>query len=300
MSLRGDDAPIKGEGGRVPTHVKNKEGRVFIATPQLLEKADMRPIFDGDEEEIKKINSNLDILAKKGPPSHVRAENGRVFIATPELIERGDMEFLYDYEPEKTGKKNADDRFVLSKATKQRIQDEGLKLFGVEIALRSLKEMREDFTKLEELHAQKVIYVAGVKTEFGVDLNVNDSVETLEEQVRDLVLADSSKEDIAGMALEEFGIIMDIEVDIEVVRKNFKILADSDEDFLEEIRAEQKANANNNVKGAGDDDQGNDNPDKDPAADADSDSSDESGQATDSSDDSGNEPDNKTGDQQEG
>ena len=148
MSLRGESVPLTDEGGKVPTHVQNKEGRIFIASPQLLKKEDMRPIFDGDPEEIKNINSNLDILKKKGPPPHVRNKEGRVFVSTPQLIARGDMEFLYGYEPDSNMVEEDGGSFVLEKATKQVIQDKAKKDFGVEISTRlTLKEMRAKFVE---------------------------------------------------------------------------------------------------------------------------------------------------------
>jgi len=299
MSLRGEDKPAADDKGRVATHVQNKEGRVFIATPALLEKEDMRPIFDGDPEEIKKINSNLDLLEKRGMPGHVRNKEGRVFIASEALCERGDMEFLYDYKPGKAGKK-ADDRFVLNKATKQKIADEGSKLFGVDISQdQGLKEMRAEFTGLEDTQAQKVIYVAGVKAQFDVDLDVNDSIEDLEEQVRDLVLGRATVEEIAAMALKEFGIKMDAEVEHEAMVEGFKILADSDEDYLEEIRADQKENSEPEVKGSGSDDKKGDDQSSHSDADVDGGGSDEGGESSDITDKSGDESDNKGGDKVE-
>jgi len=44
MGLRDED--VKYEEGKAPAHVKNEAGRVFIATPVLLARKDMTPVYD--------------------------------------------------------------------------------------------------------------------------------------------------------------------------------------------------------------------------------------------------------------
>jgi len=253
MTLRGDDKPVADEKGNTPTHVRNKAGRIFIATPQLIDRDDMSPIFDGDEEEIKNSNSNLDLLAERGPPSHVRAQNGRVFVATAELIDRGDMEFLYDYKPGVVTSKAATN-FVLSKANKQAIKDKGIEDFDVEISMdQGLVEMRSDYKALTE----------------GKSIGVDEVFE---------------KDKIAFQALEEFGIVLDVEGDLDSVQKSMAMLQDADEDFLNNIREKQKNDQEDNQNKDNDtDDSGND-------SDEDSDTDDEDSSKGDGSDSN---PDNK-------
>ena len=49
MSLRGKDKEIKG----TPKYVRSDAGRVFLATPHLLDRDDMTPVYD-EPEELKK------------------------------------------------------------------------------------------------------------------------------------------------------------------------------------------------------------------------------------------------------
>lgn len=133
-----------------PTHMRNAEGRVFIATDALIARGDMEPIFDG--ETARREIENKKAIERDGPPSHVRAANGRVFIATEALVVRGDMELLYNYKPEDTkSSAKSKDVFTLSKATKQAIHDKGKELFDIEISMdQGLKGMRAEFAELQE------------------------------------------------------------------------------------------------------------------------------------------------------
>lgn len=174
-------ATLRGESNQLPTrkvtHVRAPNGRVYIATPQLLEKPGMTPIYD-DGKDATTMHETVDVaklIEEKGRPSHVRLPNGRVLVATDALLERGDLEMLWNHEPDPVivnephpvnDIRDVDDdepveetierldevisSFNLSKATKQAIQDEGVRLFGVEIDIdQTRKEMVEEFLELQ-------------------------------------------------------------------------------------------------------------------------------------------------------
>ena len=180
-TLRGEDAPLP---TRKVTHVRAPNGRVFVATPQLLEKPGMTPIY-ADGSEAHTAHETVDVAAlidAKGRPSHVRLPNGRVLVATDALLERGDLELLWDHDvevpeivnaphpltdeeeggdtentPDETGSSPdpVDDAPALppfnhKKANKQAIQDDARERFGVEIDMdQTAEEMRAEYETLK-------------------------------------------------------------------------------------------------------------------------------------------------------
>lgn len=217
-------ATLRGDAPALPmrkvTHVRAPNGRVFVATPQLLEKPGMTPIYE-DGTEVKTAHQTVDVAAlidAKGRPSHVRLPNGRVLVATDALLERGDLELLWDHDvevpeivnaphplteeeensnpdntPDETGSgpDPKDDAPALApfnhkKANKQAIQDDALLRFGVEIDMeQTAEEMRAEY---EELKAAADEENGGGQNSDpdadGVVVNGDDAADDSDEQVR--------------------------------------------------------------------------------------------------------------------
>lgn len=179
-TLRGESKPLP---TRKVTHVRAPNGRVFVATPQLLEKPGMTPIYE-DGREATTMHETVDVaklIEDKGRPSHVRLPNGRVLVASDALLERGDFEMLWNHKPEPVVvnaphplteepevpdvsvshevteedivAEEVDEKepFNLSRATKQAIQDEAMERFGVEISMdQTAVQMRAEFEELRD------------------------------------------------------------------------------------------------------------------------------------------------------